>query len=79
MNVIFDSDSLSIESNLNINNTYNSINNNSSIIDFRENNAFNSKAILLLNESKGRGWRKSRGHGHPQTKILKKINKPKLI
>jgi hypothetical protein len=79
MNVIFYNDSSSIESNLNINNTYNLVNNDSSIIDFGENDAFNSEAVPLSSESRGRGQGKSHGHGHPQTKMLKEINKLKSI
>jgi hypothetical protein len=55
INVIIDSDSSSVESNLDIDNTYNSINDNSSITDFGENDATNSEAVLLLSESWGRG------------------------
>jgi hypothetical protein len=55
MNVISNNDSLSIKSNLNINNIYNLINNNFSIIDFGENDAFNFEAVLLTSESWGRG------------------------
>jgi hypothetical protein len=79
INVIFDSDSSSAESNLNINNTYNLVNDNSSTTDFGENDAFNSEAVLLSSKSRGRGRRRGRGHGHPQTKMLEKINKPKLV
>jgi hypothetical protein len=76
INVIFDSDSLSVELNLNINNTYNLVNNDFSITDFRENDAFNSEAVPSSSESRGR---RGCSHGYLQTKILKKINKPKLV
>jgi hypothetical protein len=79
INVISDSDSLSAKSNLNINNTHNSINNNFSIIDFGENDVSNSEVVPLSSESRGRGRGRGRGHSRPQTKILKKINKSKLI
>jgi hypothetical protein len=79
MNVIFDSDSSSVESNLNINDTYNSVNDDSSITDFGENDAFNFEAVPLSSESRGRGRGKGRGHGHPQTRMLEKINKLKSI
>jgi hypothetical protein len=55
INVIFDSDSLSTKSNLNINDTYDLVNDDSNITDFGENNAFNSEVVLLSSESKGRG------------------------
>jgi hypothetical protein len=77
--VISNNDSSSVESNLNINNIYNLVNNNSSIIDFGENDASNSEEIPSSSESRGRGRGRSHGHNHPQTKILKKINKFKLI
>jgi hypothetical protein len=54
MNVISNSDSLSIESNLDINNTYDPINDDSSITDFGENDAFNSEAVPSSSESRGR-------------------------
>jgi hypothetical protein len=54
MNVISNSNLSSVKSNLDINNTYNSVNNNSNITNFRENNTFNSKVILLSNESQSR-------------------------
>jgi hypothetical protein len=79
MNVISDSDSSSAESNLNINNTYNLVNDNFSITNFGENDAFNSEVVLLSSESWGRGRRRDRGHGRLQTKILKEINKSKLV
>jgi hypothetical protein len=79
MNMIFDSDSSSVESNLDINNTYNPVNNDSSITVFGENDAFNFEAIPLSNESQGRGRGRDRGRGHPRTKTLKEINKPKLV
>jgi hypothetical protein len=79
MNVISNSDSSNAESNLDINNTYNSINNDSSTTNFRENNVFNSEAILSLSESRGRGQGRSCGHGRLRTRTLKEINKPKLI
>jgi hypothetical protein len=69
MNVISDSDSLSAKSNLNINDIYNLINNDSSTTDFRENNAFNSEAVPSSSESQGRG--RGCGHGHPRTRMLK--------
>jgi hypothetical protein len=55
INVISNSDSSSAESNLNINNTYDLVNDNSNITDFRENNDFNSEVILSSSESQGRG------------------------
>jgi hypothetical protein len=55
MNVISNSDSLSAESNLDINDTYDLVNNDSNTIDFGENDVFNSNAIPLSNESWGRG------------------------
>jgi hypothetical protein len=76
MNVISNSDSSSAKSNLNINNTYNSINDDFSITDFGENNVFNSEAEPSSSESRGR---RGCGHGHPQTKMLKEINKPNII
>jgi hypothetical protein len=51
MNVIFNNDSLSVELNLDINNTYNLINDNSSTTDFGENNTFNFEAVPLSSES----------------------------
>jgi hypothetical protein len=42
MNVISNNDSSSAKSNLNINNAYNLVNNDSSTINFGENDAFNS-------------------------------------
>jgi hypothetical protein len=67
INVISDSDSLSAESNLDINDIYNLINNDFNITDFGENDASNSEAIPSLSESQGR--RRGRGHGCgcPQT------------
>jgi hypothetical protein len=53
--VISDNDSLSAESNLDINNTYDLVNNDSSTIDFEENDASNSEAVPLSSESQGRG------------------------
>jgi hypothetical protein len=47
MNVISNNDLLSVESNLDINNTYNLVNNNSSTINFRENDTFNSEVVPL--------------------------------
>jgi hypothetical protein len=79
INVISNSDLSSTESNLDINNTYDSVNDNSSTTNFKRNNSFNFEAVLLSSESQGRGRRRGRGRGHPQTKILKKINKLKLI
>jgi hypothetical protein len=79
MNVISNNDSSSAESNLNINNTYNLVNDDSSTTNFKENNTFNSKVIPLSSESQGRGQGKGRGRGHLPTKMLKKINKLKLI
>jgi hypothetical protein len=64
---------------LDIDDIYDIVNNNFSITDFGENNTSNFEAILLLNESQGRRWRRSHSHGHPQTKMLKKINKLKLV
>jgi hypothetical protein len=54
INVISNSDSLSAKSNLDIDDTYDSVNDNFSITDFGENNTSNFEAILLLNESQGR-------------------------
>jgi hypothetical protein len=79
MNVIFDNDSSNAKSNLNINDTYNSVNDDSSTTDFGENNASNSEAVLLSSKSRGRGRGRGCGRGYLQTKMLKKINKPKLI
>jgi hypothetical protein len=79
MNVISDSDSSSAKSNLDINNTYNLVNDDSSTTNFGENDAFNSEAVLSSSESRGRGRGRSRGRGHSQTKMLKEINKPKLV
>jgi hypothetical protein len=79
MNMISNSDLLSVESNLDINNIYNLVNNDSSITDFGENDASNSEAVLLSSESWGRGQRRGCVRGRPQTKILKKINKFKLV
>jgi hypothetical protein len=79
MNVISNSDSSSAESNLNINDIYNLVNNNSSIINFKENDAFNSEEVLLLSESQGRRRGRGCGRGRPRTKMLKEINKFKLI
>jgi hypothetical protein len=79
MNVISNRNSSSAESNLDINNTYNLINNNSSIIDFGENDASNFEAVPSSSESRGRGRERSHGHGRPQTRMLEEINKPKLI
>jgi hypothetical protein len=77
--LISNSDSSSAKSNLNINNIYNLVNNNSSTTNFRENNTFNFEVVLLSSESQGRRRGKGRGRGHLQTKTLKEINKPKLI
>jgi hypothetical protein len=79
MNVISNSDSSSAKSNLNINDTYDLVNDNFSITDFGENNAFNSEVIPLLSESRGRGRGRGCGHGRPRTRTLKEINKPKPI
>jgi hypothetical protein len=79
MNVISNSDSSSAKSNLDINDIYDLVNDNSNTTNFRENNASNSEAIPLSSESWGRGQRSSYSHGHLQTKMLKKINKSKLI
>jgi hypothetical protein len=48
INVISDSDSSSAESNLDINDIYDLINDNSSITDFRENDDSNSEAVPLF-------------------------------
>jgi hypothetical protein len=64
MNVISNSDSSSAESNLDINNTYNLVNDNSSTTDFGENDASNFETVPSLSESWGRGRGKGRGHGH---------------
>jgi hypothetical protein len=53
--VISNSDSSSAESNLNINDTYDSVNDNSSTTDFGENDTSNSEAVPLSSESRGRG------------------------
>jgi hypothetical protein len=79
MNVISNSDSLSATSNLDINDNYDLVNDDSSTTDFGENNVSNSKAVLLSSKSRGRRWGKSCGCGRPQTKMLEEINKPKLI
>jgi hypothetical protein len=79
MYVISNNNSLSVESNLDINNIYNPVNNDFSITDFRENNTFNFEIILLSSESQGRRQGKSCGRGCLQTRKLKEINKPKLI
>jgi hypothetical protein len=79
MNVISDSNSSSVKSNLNINNIYNLVNNNSNTTNFGENDVSNFEAVLSSSESQGRGRGRSRGHSHSQIKILKKINKPKLV
>jgi hypothetical protein len=63
---------------LNIDNTYDIVNDDSNITDFRENNIFNSEAVPSSSKSRGRRQRRSRGHGHPRTKTLEEINKPKL-
>jgi hypothetical protein len=63
--VISDSDSSSAESNLDINDTYDPINDDSSTTNFGENDAFNFEAVLLSSESQGRGRRRGRGHGRP--------------
>jgi hypothetical protein len=55
INVISDSDSLSIESNLDINDTYDLVNNDFSTTDFGENNTSNSEAIPSSSENQGRG------------------------
>jgi hypothetical protein len=65
MNVISNSDLSSVKSNLNINNTYNLVNDDSSIIDFGENNIFNSEVVSLLSESQARRRGRGRGHGRP--------------
>jgi hypothetical protein len=49
--VISNSNSLSVESNLDINDTYDPINDDSSITDFGENDTSNSEAILLSNKN----------------------------
>jgi hypothetical protein len=79
MNVISNSDSSSAKSNLDINNTYNLVNDDFSITDFGENNASNSEVVLSSSKSRGRGRRRGRSRGYPQTRTLKKINKPKLV
>jgi hypothetical protein len=79
MNMISNSDLSSAESNLNINNIYNLVNDNSSITNFGENNVFNSEAISLSSESRGRGRKRNCSLGHSWTRMLKKINKPKPI
>jgi hypothetical protein len=52
--VISNNNSSSVESNLNINNIYNLVNDDSSTTDSRENDASNSEAIPSLNEIQGR-------------------------
>jgi hypothetical protein len=79
MNVISNSDSSSAKSNLDINDTYDPVNNDFSTTDFGENNVFNSEAVLLLSESRGRGRGRGRGHGRLRTRTLKEINKPKPV
>jgi hypothetical protein len=79
INVISDSDLSSAESNLDINNTYDLVNDDFSITDFRENDVSNFEAAPSSSESQGRGQGRSRSHSHLQTKILKKINKLKSI
>jgi hypothetical protein len=51
MNLISNSDLSSAKLNLDINDIYNLVNDNSNITDFEKNNAFNSKAVPLSNES----------------------------
>jgi hypothetical protein len=79
MNVISNSDSSSAKSNLDINDTYDLVNDDSSTTDFGENDASNSEAVPLSSESQGRRQGRGRGHGHPRTRTLKEINKLKLI
>jgi hypothetical protein len=79
INVISDSDSSSAESNLDINDTYDLVNDDSNTIDFGENDTSNFEAVSLSSESRGRGRGRSRGHGHPRTRTLEKINKPKPV
>jgi hypothetical protein len=79
MNVISDSNSSSAESNLDINNIYNLINDDFNTTNFGENDVSNSEAVPLSSESRGRGRGRGCGHGHLQTKMLKEINKFKLI
>jgi hypothetical protein len=55
MNVISDGNSSSVKSNLDINDTYNLINDNSSTTDFKENDTANSEVVLLSSVSQGRG------------------------
>jgi hypothetical protein len=52
--VIFNSNLLSVKSNLDINDTYDLVNNNSSTIDSGENDASNSEAVLLSNKSQNK-------------------------
>jgi hypothetical protein len=51
INVISDSDSSNAKSNLDINNTYDLVNNDFNTIDFGENDTFNFKAVPLSSES----------------------------
>jgi hypothetical protein len=53
--MISDSNSSSVESNLNINNTYNLVNDDFNRIDFGDNDISNFKAVLLSSESWSRG------------------------
>jgi hypothetical protein len=69
-NVISNSNSLSIEPNLNINDTYNLINDIFNIIDFGKNDTSNFEVVPLSSERQSR----RRGRGNMQTKTLKKIN-----
>jgi hypothetical protein len=65
MNVISNNDSSSAESNLDFNDTYNLVNDNSSITNFGENDASNSEAVPLSSESRGRRRGRGCGHGRP--------------
>jgi hypothetical protein len=51
MNVISNNNSSSVKSNLDINNTYDLVNDNSNTINFKENNTFNFEVVLSLSES----------------------------
>jgi hypothetical protein len=77
--VISNSDSLSAESNLDINDIYDPVNNNSSTTNFGENDVSNSEAAPSSSESRGRGRGRGCGRGRPRTRMLEEINKPKPI
>jgi hypothetical protein len=64
---------------LNINNTYDLVNDDSNTTDFGKNYTFNFEAVLSSSESQGRGRRRGCGRGRPRTRTLEEINKPKLV